>query len=89
MYNEPRQAICRGYIFVYSRAIINQLTIISPLILHVLLSSSFFNLSVRKIFAVERAKADRLGDVSRRDHFAFGEIRDRSCNAKDAIVSAS
>ena len=28
--------ICRGYLFIYSGAIINQLTIISPLIVHAL-----------------------------------------------------
>ena len=39
----PRQTlkICRGYLFVYSGAIINQLPIYSPLILHALLSRPF------------------------------------------------
>ena len=33
--------ICRGYLFVYSGVIINQLTIISPLILHALAEGFF------------------------------------------------
>ena len=47
----PRQTlkICRGYLFVYSGAIINQLPIYSPLILHGVREASFFSLIIESV----------------------------------------
>ncbi len=50
--NPDRFFIYRGYLFVFCGAIINQQTIISPLILHTLCGAFLFNALTVKVLLV-------------------------------------